>query len=102
MINNQLILVKLSRKINELGLYFLKKIIKYIIESLIPIIYITKIIIKLIRIIPIKSELKTEKKKKFNLYIFKSGTMGDHLICLSVINYLRSISYKINATIIFD
>ena len=65
MIINQLILEKLSRKINELRLYFLKKIIKYIIESLISIIYITKIIIKLIPIIPIKKELK--KKKRRNL-----------------------------------
>ena len=35
----------------------------------------------------------------FNLFIFKSGTMGDHIIIISVIEYLRSIGININAFI---
>jgi len=89
----------------ELIVYRLKLLIKFFVEFLIKICSFSNILFfKCIRINSnhnfSEKYRKYNKKENLNLFIFKSGTMGDHLIIISVIQYLRSIGFSIDAFIV--
>ena len=89
----------------ELVVYRSKLLIKFFVELVIKI-YSFKNILFLKISQNYKNSNMSYKYSKFsgneifNLFIFKSGTMGDHLIIISVIEYLRSIGININAFIV--
>lgn len=89
----------------ELIVYRSKLLIKFFVECLIKL-YSFKNILHLKILRNHSNSNFSEKFRKFNenenfnLFVFKSGTMGDHLIIISVIEYLRSIGLNINAFIV--
>ena len=89
----------------ELMVYRFKLLIKFFVEFLI-ILYSIKNILYFKFVRKYRNHNFSEKFKKldlnknFNLFVFKSGTMGDHLIIISVIKYLKSIGLSFDAFIV--
>ena len=68
--------------VNNLFLFICKNVISIIIEFLILILCIYRLLIN-----PFNKKIYVEKNLKKKIFLFKSGTMGDHLICINVLNY---------------
>ena len=89
----------------EFLLYRLKLLIKFFVECLIKLYSFKKIFyVNLLQNNSNKKAWENSSKfyenENFNLFVFKSGTMGDHLIIISVIQYLRINGFNINAYIV--
>ncbi len=83
--------------------YIFKLIISQFVEILILLFYLQKIftifLFKFIGIYKLKPNHK-DHISSLDLLVFKSGTMGDHLICIDCLDKLPNLNFKLNKIII--
>ncbi len=84
--------------------YIFKLFLSYSVEISIILTYLLKLIFKRLRefvFFKKKDESKLRKNiQNIDLLVFKSGTMGDHLICIDSLDKLSSVDISINKKIV--
>lgn len=80
--------------------YIFKVFISFLLEILICILYIFNLFLKAILFFNPKKVKIRRKNKTIELLIFKSGSMGDHLICIDCIDEVLKIDNKIYSKIV--
>ena len=80
--------------------YIFKLFISFTLEFFILIFYILRLLIKGIFSLKPKKYKLISKNKNIELLVFKSGTMGDHLICIDCLDKLSKIDNSIKTKIV--
>ncbi len=80
--------------------YIFKLFVSFILEILIHILYVFNLLVKAILLFTSTKEKLIRENTNIELLIFKSGTMGDHLICIDCIDKILKIDNKINSKIV--